>query len=121
MGREAADALFIAPAGLRDGFAVDDAVGRVDADGLGLDADGLRRGSEGGEASEDHRGEALSRGRLVGEKTKRHHDASFSAAVLTKPFAPPVAGGSDSVRAGRAFAPGQVEVQVSFQDVVEVL
>ena len=121
MGREAADALFVAPAGLRDGFTVDDAVGRVDADGLGLDADGLRREREGGEACEDREGAPLSRESPGKEKAGGHHGASFSAAVLTKPFAPPVAGGSDSVRAGRAFAPGQVEVQVSFQDVVEVL
>ena len=120
MGREAADALFVAPAGLRDGFAVDDAVGRVDADGLGLDADGLRRESEGGEAREDRRGEALSRGHTIQEKAGGHQSASNSSAVFRRGRTAAEVPSSDPTRAPRAFEPGQVEVQVSFQVVVEV-
>ena len=120
MRGKAADALFIAPAGLRNGDAVDHAVGRVDADGFGLDADGLGRESEGGEAREDRRGEALSRessGKVMAEE---HQSASFSAAVFTRGRAAAEVPSSDSTRAPRAFEPGQVEVQVSFQEVVEV-
>ena len=120
MGREAADALFIAPAGLRDGDAVDHAVGRVDADGFGLDADGLGRESEGAETREDRRREALSRESSGKEKTGGHQSASNSAAVFTRGRTAAEVPSSDPTRAPRAFEPGQVEVQVSFQVVVEV-
>ena len=124
MGRKTADALLVAPAGLRDGLAVDDSVGRVDADGLGLDADGLGRRRVHGKrtkAREDRQGKTLLRGRPFGEKAKRHHRrASFCAEAFTKGLTEADAASSERVRVLRVFEPGQVEVQVSFQDVVAV-
>ena len=71
-------------------------------------------------AQEDRRGEALSRessGKVMAEE---HQSASFSAAVFTRGRTAAKVPSSDPTRAPRAFEPGQVEVQVSFQEVVEV-